>query len=104
MADKHRQRLERHLDGFQGWLPGRVSDWLAWLRQPSARAVRIPAGVILICGSFLAILPVFGVWMAPVGVILLALDVPALQRPTGRALVRARLLWNRWRKRRPDGA
>ncbi|WP_395664262.1 hypothetical protein [Methylocella sp.] len=103
MADKDQQRLDRHLDSFQDRLPNRFSGWLTWLRQPSSRWVRLPAGVLLIVGSGLSVLPVFGLWMAPLGVVLLALDVPALQRPTGRALVRARLLWSKWRKRGANG-
>jgi len=39
--------------------------------------VRIPAGALLIGGSILAL---FGVWMLPPGLMLLAEDVPPLAR------------------------
>lgn len=38
-------------------------------------------------GSVLFILPVFGLWMLPLGVVLLAEDVPPLRRLTDRALL-----------------
>ena len=36
--------------------------------------------------SFLAILPVFGLWMLPLGLILLAEDLPIVRRGVTRAL------------------
>ena len=73
-----------------GLLLRRMPDWMRgaviWLRRPQAYWVRIPAGVLLIVGSVLSILPVFGLWMLPLGVVLLAEDVKALQRLVDRAL------------------
>jgi hypothetical protein len=48
--------------------------------------VRIPAGVLLIAGGVLSILPVLGLWMLPLGLVLLAEDVPPLRHATGRLL------------------
>ncbi len=67
-------------------LPRRVQEAVFWLRQPSSRWVRIPAAVLLIIGSFLFILPFFGLWMLPLGLILLAEDIAPLHRLTGRWL------------------
>jgi hypothetical protein len=67
-------------------LPGWMQSAVHRLRRPGARWVRIPAGLLLIAGGFLAILPVFGLWMLPLGVFLLAEDVPPLRRLTDRAL------------------
>jgi len=73
-----------------GRLLSRTPEWMrrtvAWLRRPQARWVRIPAGVLLIFGSVLSILPVFGLWMLPLGVVLLSEDVKALQRAVDRVL------------------
>jgi len=42
---------------------------------------------VLFClGGLLAILPVLGLWMLPVGLVLLAEDIPALRRMTDRCL------------------
>jgi hypothetical protein len=78
--------LDRHLDTLQRKLPDRLSPWLERLRAPGARWVRIPIGILLVCGGFLGFLPVLGFWMLPLGLLLLSLDVPLLKRPTARAL------------------
>ena len=73
-----------------GLLLRRMPDWMrnavVWLRRPQASWVRIPAGVLLILGSVLSILPVFGLWMLPLGVVLLSEDVKPLQRLVDRVL------------------
>lgn len=80
------QHLDRHLDALHQRLPNRLASWLDRLRQPRARWIRIPAGVLLICGGVLGFLPILGFWMLPLGALLLAIDIPLLQRPTARAL------------------
>jgi hypothetical protein len=57
-----------------------------WLRRPATRWARIPAGILLIIGGCLAILPVFGLWMLPLGLMLLADDIPPLRRFRDRVL------------------
>ena len=59
---------------------------MRWLRSPAARWVRLPLGILFILGSLLFILPIFGLWMLPVGLLLLAEDVPALRRMRTRVL------------------
>ena len=67
-------------------LPERRQGPVRWLRSPAARWVRLPLGVLFILGSFLFILPIFGLWMLPVGLLLLAEDVPMLRRMRTRVL------------------
>ena len=67
-------------------LPARIQPAIHWLLRPAARWVRIPAGLLLITGGVLSILPVLGLWMLPLGLILLAEDIPPLRRATGRLL------------------
>ena len=81
-AHLYDDRLERLLDR----LPPRWRSALRWLRHPSARWARIPAAVLLIFGGLLSILPVLGLWMLPLGLILLAEDIPALHRSRARLL------------------
>jgi hypothetical protein len=50
------------------------------LRQPSSRWVRIPAGILLIAGGVLSFLPVPGLWMIPLGLLLLTQGMAILQR------------------------
>ena len=79
-------RHERHLERLIGKLPKTLQQAVRWLRRPSARWVRMPAGLLLIGGSALSILPIFGIWMLPLGLVLLAEDVPLLRRGRDRAL------------------
>lgn len=80
--DEHKRRLDLLIRR----LPRRLQTPVRWLLQPSARWLRIPAGLLLIVGGFLAILPILGLWMLPLGLVLLAEDVPPLRRATGRVL------------------
>jgi UPF0716 family protein affecting phage T7 exclusion len=78
----HERRLRRLLRR----LPGRMQAATRWLRKPASRWARMPAGILLIIGGCLAILPVFGLWMLPLGLMLLADDIPPLRRARERAL------------------
>lgn len=86
MAETEEDARERRLRRLIGRLPARVGRWIEWLRRPANLVVRIPAGLLLIAGGFLAILPVFGLWMLPLGIVLLAEDIPWLKHKTGRLL------------------
>lgn len=59
---------ERRIELLVRRLPARVQAVVHWLRRPQARWVRMPAGVFFILGGCLAILPVFGLWMLPLGI------------------------------------
>ncbi|CAN5342437.1 hypothetical protein BH10PSE8_BH10PSE8_16130 [soil metagenome] len=68
------KRLEQNV-------PGRLASWLRWLRHPASRWARLPAGLFLIVGGVFSFLPILGVWMLPLGLMLIAADVPFLRRP-----------------------
>ena len=68
-------RLERLLNR----LPKRVRSTVRYVRQPSARWLRIPTGVLLTVGGVLWFLPIAGLWMLPIGLALLADDVRPLR-------------------------
>ena len=78
---------ERRVELLIRRLPSSFQPRIRWLRSPAGRWVRAVAGVLFIAGSFLAILPVFGLWMLPLGLALLAEDVPPLQRLRDRILL-----------------
>src|SRR5689334_18588854 len=59
-SEHHERRLERLIDR----LPERLQKIIRWLRRPGLRWVRLVAGVLFIAGSFLSILPIFGIWMS----------------------------------------
>jgi len=79
-------KLDRHLAWLEGWLPPRLARFVGWLRKPSSRLVRIPLAILLIAGGIFSFLPVLGLWMLPLGLLLVAQDVPMLQKPTARML------------------
>lgn len=91
---------ERELRLLIARLPRKIRIWVKWLRQPSSRWVRIPAGLLFILGGLLGFLPVLGLWMLPLGLALLAEDIPAARR------LRSRLLaaYARYRSNRNGGA
>lgn len=99
MIDKDEERLNRQLDRIERELPRGVGRSIRWLRAPSSRWLRIPAGVVLILGGIFSILPILGLWMLPLGLLLLAQDLPFLRRPMGRALLCIERLWVRWKHR-----
>lgn len=71
---------ERRLESLIQRLPQRVQAGVRWLRQPASRWVRVPAAVLLMVGGFLGFLPVLGLWMLPLGLVLLAEDFPPARR------------------------
>lgn len=82
----HRAELDRHLAWFESKLPSRPAHFVGWLRRPSSKYVRLPLAVALVGGGVVSFLPVFGLWMLPLGLVLIAQDVPALEKPTARTL------------------
>ncbi|UMM09043.1 hypothetical protein MKW11_02950 [Gluconobacter frateurii] len=67
-------------------LPEWMQRTLSWLRKPERKWVRIPAGILFMLGGCMAFLPVLGVWMVPVGILLLSEDIPFFRRLMEKAL------------------
>ena len=83
-------------------VPTGLASTIRRLRHPSSRWVRIPAGLVLIFGGVFSILPVLGIWMLPLGLLLIAADVQFLQKPMARFTMASADLWDRfraWRRR-----
>jgi hypothetical protein len=64
-------------------LPEPVARALSRLRAPGMRWVRVGFGVLFMAGGALSFLPVLGIELLPLGVLLLAQDMPPLHRPVG---------------------
>jgi hypothetical protein len=75
-------RLERLLNR----LPKRVRSTVRFVRQPSARWLRIPTGILLTAGGCLWFLRIAGLWMLPIGLALLGDDVQPLRSLRSRTL------------------
>ena len=98
---KERTRLERLFLRLEARFP-RFGMMIYVLRQPWAMLVRIPLGILLVVGGFFAFLPVLGMWMLPLGLLLLAIDLPFLQRPINSTVLRGERQWKLWRRNRRD--
>ena len=103
MRDKENARLNRQFDRIGRAVPAALG-FLTWVRQPSSRIVRIPLGIVLILGGVFSFLPVLGVWMLPLGLFLLALDLPFLQGPLNRLSLWVQRKWTNWRRSRRRGS
>src|SRR3982751_6178826 len=74
-------------------MPDSLRRAVEWLREPSRLWIRIVAAILLILGGIFSILPVLGLWMLPLGLALLAQDVPFLQGPLIRLLAWVERKW-----------
>lgn len=75
-----------------------VPDWMArhihWLHSPASRLYRIPLGLLLIACGTVGFLPIVGYEFIPLGILVLAQDIPFLRRPAGRLIL---WLLEKWR-------
>ena len=80
--------FHEEMERFQNHIPTWVGRNLNRLRRERAKWVRVPTGVALICGGVLGFfpLPVVAIWMLPVGLALLAYEVPTMRKPIARLL------------------
>jgi hypothetical protein len=80
----------------------RLPDWsgrmLRWLRLPSSRRARILVSALLVLGSLFSFLPVLGLWMLPLGLIIIAQDLPFLKAPLVSVFRRIEACWDRWQR------
>ena len=68
---------DRRVDQLIGRLPPRLNAAVRWLRRPASAWMRRAAAMLLICGGLLGFLPILGLWMLPLGLLLLAEDAAA---------------------------
>ncbi len=68
---------------------------------PGNRIVRIAMGIgLIILGIFGAVLPLLGVWMIPLGLIVLSVDIPVVRRLNRRVSVAVSRWWHGRKSRR----
>jgi hypothetical protein len=97
-ATRERDDLDRAFDELERVAPSRLSRMIARVRKPEARMVRIPLGVLCMMGSLLWFLPVLGLWLLPLGLLLVAQDLRFLRRQVGRMTLHLLDRWVRLRK------
>jgi len=96
---RRERRFQRQFDALERMVPG-AKGMLLRLRSNRWLPVRLPLALLLILGGIFAFLPVLGVWMLPLGLLFLAVDVPFLRGPISALVIRGRLLARRWARRR----
>jgi hypothetical protein len=80
------QDYDEELDRLQQHLPRWAARCVRWGRSPSSGWVRIPVAVLLVVGGVLGFLPILGFWMVPLGLAMIAQDVPFLRPPLAKLL------------------
>lgn len=91
-------RLERQFNRIGRQVPA-SRGFLGWIRRPHLLLVRLPLALLLILGGVFSFLPVLGLWMLPLGLLVLAVDIPPLRRPVGDAIVRLQRFIGNTRRR-----
>jgi hypothetical protein len=78
--------LDDQLDRLERICPAYLAKPIHFLRQPRLRWLRLTAGVLLIIGGLFWFMPILGLEMIPIGLMLIALDVPFLRGPVARMI------------------
>ncbi|MBA3325058.1 MAG: tryptophan synthase subunit beta [Rhodobacteraceae bacterium] len=91
-ARKHENRLHRQFEAINRLAPAARGPLNAILRG-RFRVIRLPLAILLMLGGIFSFLPVLGLWMLPVGLLLLAVDIPRLRPRVSAALIRLRRWW-----------
>ncbi|HMF24194.1 MAG TPA: hypothetical protein VKG24_19035 [Pseudolabrys sp.] len=76
------EELERLLRVVPTWARHVIKS----ANQPRAVWLRIPLAIGLVIGGLLGFLPVLGLWMLPLGLALLSIELPFLRGPLARFL------------------
>jgi hypothetical protein len=97
-AQQHR-RFYRQIDYLERRLPvsRRTLDVVIARRFA---LIRVPTAALFMLGGLVGFLPVLGFWMLPLGLLLLAVDLPLLRAPVGGLIVRGRAFLRRHRAQR----
>lgn len=96
---KEERRLRRQFDALGRAVPP-SRRLIRALLAPERRMLRVPIALVLIAGGFLSFLPVLGLWMLPLGLMLLAVDAKALAPVISRNSIRLRARARAWRRQR----
>lgn len=95
-------RFRRQFDAISRLVPP-LRGPIKTLRRNRLRVLRIPFALLMIVGGVVSFLPFLGIWMLPLGLLLLAVDLPVIRGPIAAAMVWGRrkisLLRRRWKNR-----
>ena len=105
MDDRYRRRLDRQLNALAVGFPV-LGPLIGAIQGRPGMLLRLPLALLLLIGGLLGFLPVLGFWMIPLGLMVLAIDLPVLRPVVTTTIIRVRRWWQtRGRKppaTRPD--
>ncbi len=78
--------LDEQLDRLESVCPAFLSKPIHFLRKPGLRWLRMIIGILFVIGGLLSFLPVLGIELLPIGLMLIAIDVPMLRGPAARVI------------------
>lgn len=96
------RRFQRQFEALERAFPA-LRGILAVLRRKGWWIVRLPLALVFIVGGIFSFLPIFGIWMLPIGLLLLAVDLPGLRGPISGLVIQARHRIGKWRRRWRSG-
>jgi len=77
----HNPNLDQEMEKLEQHLPKLAAKFLNWLRASKNRWLRIPMAILFVLGGLVGFLPILGFWMIPLGLALIAYDVPFFRPP-----------------------
>jgi hypothetical protein len=83
----------RHMKDWSRKFRTASARMIRWLREPNSRWIRLPIGALFIVASAFWFLPVIGIEFLPIGLLLIAEDVPFLRKPAGLLLIWLERKW-----------
>jgi hypothetical protein len=89
------RRFQRQFDALSRLIPA-LRKPLVMLQRKGWWLIRLPLALLFIAGGFLSFLPFLGIWMLPLGLLLLAIDLPTLRGPISALMIRARRRISQW--------
>lgn len=95
---RRERRFHRQFQALERLIPA-LRGPMSQLRKNSWFPIRFPLAVVLTIGGLLWFLPVFGLWMLPAGLLLLAIDLPLLRGPISVLVIQGRRSAQRWFRR-----
>ena len=99
MPDRQRRRIDRQLHALARRFPA-LRGLVALVESRPGVVLRVPLAALLIAGGFLGFLPILGFWMIPLGLLILAIDLPLLRPAVSAAMIRGRRRLSLWRRSR----
>lgn len=100
MDERYRRRLDRQLHALAVGFP-LLAPLIGAIQGRPGMLLRLPLAFLLLVGGLLGFLPFLGFWMIPLGLLVLAIDLPALRPAVTTTMVRVRRWWQTRRRKPP---